>query len=330
VKPDPIQEEDPMRLNNRQIFSWSVLLSAIAAIALLAPGNAVARGKLKAVATTSIFGEILQAIGGDHVDVKVLQKPNRDVHFYEPTPSDIMKLFKADLFVHGGLDLEMWRLTLVDAARNRDVFPGGKGDVSAARGIALLEVPRTGFTRQEGDLHIYGNPHYWLDPANLGIIAENIEQGLSRVDPAHAADYERNLAAFQEKLDAAIPRWKAKLAPYAGDKLVAYHNAWPYFARAFSLHIDTFLEPKPNIPPSGSHLQTVVKEMREEKIGTILIEPFQHRPYAEKVASDTGAKVTLVTEFPGGLPHTEGLFTWMDTLTTTVANALGAKTGGAG
>ncbi len=319
-----------MRLNDRQIFPWSVLLSAIVAIALFAPGNAVAGGKVKAVATTSIFGEILLAVGGERVDVKVLQPPNRDVHFYEPRPSDIVKLSKADLFVHGGLDLEMWRSTLVDAARNRDVFPGGPGDVNGARGIELLEVPRTGFTRQEGDVHIYGNPHYWLDPANLGIIAANIAEGLSRADPGHAAEYERNRAAFQEKLEAAIPRWKAKLAPYAGEQVVAYHNSWPYFARAFSLRIDTFLEPKPNVPPSGSHLQTVVERIREEKIAAILVEPFQHRPYAEKVASDTGAKLLLVTEFPGGLQKTEDVFAWMDALTAAVAEALDDRTGGAG
>jgi zinc/manganese transport system substrate-binding protein len=214
----------------------------------------------------------------------------------------------------------------VEAVRNTDFFRGGSREVDCSQGIALLEVPTKGtLSRQFGDVHIYGNPHYYTDPANFGIIAGNIAGKLAQVDPADAADYRKNLAAFQARLNDAMGRWKATLAPYAGRPLVAYHNTWPYFARTFGLKIDTFLEPKPNIPPSASHLEEVIRTMKEEKIHVILIEPFQHRPYAERVASQTGAKVVLVSQTPGGMPNTKGLFAWMDALTSSIADALGSE-----
>jgi len=196
--------------------------------------------------------------------------------------------------------------------------------VDCAQGIALLDVPTGGqLSRAYGDVHLYGNPHYYSDPSNFTIIAGNIAARLAEVDPANAALYQRNLAAFQTRLDGALPKWKAKLAPFAGQPLVAYHNTWPYFARTFGLEIDTFLEPKPNIPPSASHLRDVMNEIREKKMRAILIEPFQHRAYAEQVASETGAKVVLVSQTPGGMPGTDDLFAWMDALTTSIADALG-------
>lgn len=299
-----------------------VLLAAGIFWVLVGAPAAHAGGKLKVVATTSVLGDIVEQVGGDRVEVKALEPPSRDVHFYEPTPSDIVKLSKADLFVHGGLDLELWRGPLVEASGNMKVFPGGKGDVNAARGITLLEVPAGGLSRAQGDVHIYGNPHFWLSPANLGIIAGTVAEKLEANDPEDAAIYRRNLAAFRSKLDAATARWKATLAPFAGKPVTAYHNSWPYFAEAFDLRIDTFLEPKPNIAPSGAHLQKLEAEMKEEGIRAILVEPFNHRPYADQVAAATGAEVCLVSTLPGGVPGTDDVFSWMDHLTETVARAM--------
>lgn len=312
-----------MRLIGKLHATRAVASGVLALLVALAPGTALAAKKIKVVATISVFGDIVREIGGDKVEVTVLDPPTQDVHFYEPKPTDILKLSKADLFVHAGLDLEQWRGPLVEAVRNENFFPGGPRQVDCAQGIALLEAP-TGnqLSRAYGDVHLYGNPHYYNDPSNFGIIAANIAGKLAEVDPSNASEYNRRLSAFRTKLDAALARWKATLAPFAGQPLVAYHNTWPYFARTFGLEIDTFLEPKPNIPPSPSHLQEVMNEIREKKMRVILIEPFQHRPYAEQVASQTGAQVVLVSQTPGGMPGTDDLFAWMDAVTSSIAKAL--------
>lgn len=92
--------------------------------------------------------------------------------------------------------------------------------------------------------------------------------------------------------------------------------------------IDTFLEPKPNIPPSPSHLKKVTAQIRERLIPGILIEPFQHRAYAEQVASEAGTRVVLVSQLPGGTGKRENIFAWMDGLVSSVAACLAEGSAG--
>jgi ABC-type Zn uptake system ZnuABC Zn-binding protein ZnuA len=82
-----------------------------------------------------------------------------------------------------------------------------------------------------GDVHPYGNPHYWTDPSNGKVIARAIAGKLAELDPAGKADYDKNLAAFESKLDAKSKEWDAKMAPYAGTKVVTFHDSWPNFAK---------------------------------------------------------------------------------------------------
>src|SRR5437899_776478 len=112
------------------------------------------------------------------------------------------------------------------------------------------------------------------------------------------------------------------LLPFKGQNVVAYHDSWPYFAHRFGLNIDIFLEPKPGIPPSPSHLVEVIAQMKAQKIKTIIVEPFHDRKIAEKVASATGAKVVDFSQFPGGLPGTDNYVKLIDTLVSRLAAAL--------
>ena len=100
--------------------------------------------------------------------------------------------------------------------------------------------------------------------------------------------------------------------------VVAYHDSWPYFAHRFGFNIDIFLEPKPGIPPSPSHLAEVIAQMKAQKIKAIIVEPFHDRKIAEKVASATGAKVVDFAQFPGRLPDTETYVQLMDALVSRI------------
>ena len=112
------------------------------------------------------------------------------------------------------------------------------------------------------------------------------------------------------------------MLPFKGQNVVAYHDSWPYFAHRFGLNIDIFLEPKPGIPPSPSHLVEVIAQMKAQKIKAIIVEPFHDRKIAEKVASATGAKVVDFSQFPGGLPGTDNYVKLIDTLVSRLAAAL--------
>jgi ABC-type Zn uptake system ZnuABC Zn-binding protein ZnuA len=283
-----------------------------------------ASAKLNVVATTPDFASIASAIGGDEISVTTLAKPTEDPHFVDAKPSFIVKLNRADALIEGGADLEIgWLPALLDQSRNTRLAAGAAGRIACNQGIQLLEVPAT-LDRSKGDIHAAGNPHYLTDPVNAKIVAQRIADAFAGLDAKSAAVYRSNLAKFTSRLDEKIAEWEKLLAPFKGQRVVAYHDSWPYFAHRFDLKIDLFLEPKPGIPPTPVHLAEVITQMRAEHIRAILVEPYQNKRTAQTVAADTGAVALDVSQFPGGVKGTEGGYIeLMDYNIHTVAKALG-------
>ena len=184
-----------------------------------------------------------------------------------------------------------------------------------------MNVP-TNVTRAAGDVHALGNPHFAVDPIIAKAIAAHIAQAFSAVDPPNAAFYAANYKKFEATINAKLQEWGAKLLPFKGQSVVAYHDSWVYFAHRFGLNIDIFLEPKPGIPPSPSHLVEVIQQMKAQHIKAILVEPYHNRKIAEKVAQSTGAKVVDFAQFPGALPNTDTYVKLIDVLVNRLAAAL--------
>jgi ABC-type Zn uptake system ZnuABC Zn-binding protein ZnuA len=251
---------------------------------------------IKVVTTTSDMKSIAEFIGGNKVSVSSIATGYQNPHFVDPKPSYIISLTKANLFVTVGLDLETgWSPQLLSSSRNTKIQKGAAGYVDASEGVNLLQVPTTA-NRAEGDIHIYGNPHYWLDPINGKTIARNIANGLERVDPSNKSFYEANLVAFNNKIDAKLKEWQSKMAPYKGSKIIAYHNEWVYFETRFGLQVVDFMEPKPGIPPTPSQLVKVIKEVTANKIKVIISSPYFTTSSSDVVAKQTGVKeLTLAT-----------------------------------
>src|ERR1700747_829445 len=147
-----------------------------------------------------------------------------------------------------------------------------------------MNVP-TNMTRAAGDVHALGNPHFTVDPIIAKAIAQHIAQSFSALDSVNAAFYEANYKKFEGSINAKLQQGGAALLPFKGQSVVAYHDSWPYFAHRFGLNIDLFLEPKPGIPPSPSHLTEVIAQMKARKIKAIIVEPFHDRRIAEKVGT---------------------------------------------
>jgi zinc/manganese transport system substrate-binding protein len=253
-------------------------------------------GTIKVVTTTTDMLSIAELIGGNKVSVTSIATGYQNPHFVDPKPSYIIGLSNADLFVTVGLDLEIgWSPQLLASSRNTKIQKGSPGYVDASAGITLLQVP-TSVNRAEGDIHIYGNPHYWLDPLNGKIIARNITDGLERVDPSGKSFYESNLKNFDDQIDAKIKDWQSKMAPLKGTKLIAYHNEWVYFETRFGLKIVDFMEPKPGIPPTPSQLVKVINEIKANNIKVIISSPYFTTSSSDVVSKQTGAKeLTLAT-----------------------------------
>lgn len=281
-----------------------------------------AQGKINAVATLPDFGAVARQIGGDNVDVTVLAKPTEDPHFVDARPSFVVKMRQADVLIDGGAELEIgWLPPLLQNARNPRIDVGQPGRVQASQGIRLMEVPEQ-LTRAAGDVHAMGNPHFMIDPIIAKAVAAHMATAFSAVDPPHAAAYQSNEKSFENTINAKLQEWGSKLLPYKGQSLVAYHDSWPYFAHRFGFNINVFLEPKPGIPPSPSHLAEVIAQMKAQKIKAIIVEPYHDKKIAEKVAESTGAKVVNFCQFPGGLPNTDTYIALIDVLVNNLVAAL--------
>ena len=192
----------------------SVLLSLTL---LFGFADAVEAKKLKVVTTLSDFASLAATIGGERVEAESIAKGYQDPHFVEPKPSFILKLHAADVLIVAGLELEIGYLPpLLDQARNEKIRPTGPGYLDASVGCEILERPTAAVTRAMGDVHPYGNPHYWLDPQNGRVVARAIAAKLAALDPAGADVFQKNLTAFEARLAEAEKRWQEKLGAVRG------------------------------------------------------------------------------------------------------------------
>ncbi|MBI3462683.1 MAG: zinc ABC transporter substrate-binding protein [Planctomycetes bacterium] len=281
-----------MRRAGQGLLVW-LALAAVAASAW------AGEKPLQVVATLSTFADLARTIGGPHINVSAIASPKFNPHFIEPKPSDVLKVKRADLFIHAGLDLEAWRPPLLDAAGNLEVMFGGDRQLDLSQDILLLEVPTKPVSRAQGDIHLYGNPHYWVDPENARIMARHIAEKLSAVDPVHAQDYQRNLQEFLQRLEARITQWRSELAAVKGQELVGYHNEWPYLMRFAGLKMEQFLEPKPGIPPTPKQVEFIDQYVQSHGIRALVISTYFPMGTAEAVARQTGVHVVTLAQNVG-------------------------------
>jgi zinc/manganese transport system substrate-binding protein len=255
-----------------------------------------ARASTRVVATLPDLAALAREIAGDDASVECIGKPNEDPHFVQAKPSYIVTLNRADLLIENGLDLEIgWLPALVDQTRNAKIRVGAPGRVVAAVGVPLVEIPTEAVTRAMGDVHPGGNPHFSIDPERAKIVAKNIYDGLVRVAPDKAADFQANLDKLLARIDASEAACVQTMAPYRGTKVVTYHKSLTYFCQRFGLEEVDTVEPKPGIPPSPSHVADLIGEIKRDGVKLILMEPWHERRTPDLIAQQTGAKVV---EFP--------------------------------
>jgi len=302
----------------------TILLASLALAAALPATAAV-----QVVTSIQDFASITESVGGKRVEAFSLSRGYQDPHFVDAKPSFILKLSRADLLIVAGLELEIGYLPpLLEQSRNEKIRPGAPGYLDASIGCDILERPSGTVTRAMGDVHPFGNPHYWLDPVNGRTIARAIAAKLSALDPAGAAEYRANLAAFESKLAEAEKRWDAMLGPYAGTEVVTYHNSWPNFLKRFHLTAAGYIEPKPGIPPSPAHTVELVNMVREKKIAVILMEPYFDEKTPKSISEQTGARLLRFIPSVGGSPEAKDYIGLFDYDVKLLADALAARKGG--
>jgi len=258
-----------------------------------------AQAKIKVITSITPLRSLVESVGGDLVTVRSIGRGSEDPHFVEVRPSFIMAITDAQLYVEVGMSLDIWARPLIENARNDKIVI-----VDASKGIHILGVPTQRVSPLMGDVHPQGNPHYWMDPDNVPPMVRNILSGLVKIDPAHEATYKKNAEQFLSQLKAKTQEWTDELKPFKGTKILTYHESWEYFADRFGFDIEGEEEPKPGIPPSGSHTQDLIQMMKQNNVHVIFQENYYSTSTSDMIASKTGAKVLILPELCDGEPGT--------------------------
>jgi zinc/manganese transport system substrate-binding protein len=241
---------------------------------------------IKIAAALPDLGSIASYIGGDKVEVFSIAKNNSNPHFVEVLPSYMIKVSRAAMYLKCGLALDQWSDEIIDGSRNDRLVV-----VDCSNGVPVLQKPTGRVDASLGDVHPEGNPHYWLDPANGIIVANNILAGLKRVDPSNSDYYDANFENFKIEIEKRIADWQSKMSKLSGQKMIGYHSSWVYFSNAFNLPIAGYVEPLPGIPPTGKHLANLVSLIKRDNISLLIQEPYFPDEAPLFLARQTGIKV---------------------------------------
>jgi len=301
----------------------------ITAVTLVALAAAPARADLKVATSLTDLASVAQFVGGKHVTAESLCRGYEDPHFVPAKPSLMKEIQHADVYVSVGLELDAgWLPLVLPGSRNPKIQPGAKGFVDASEGVQVLEKPNGTVSRAQGDVHPLGNPHYYLDPKALEVVADHLARVFSELDPPNAADYAANAKQFDERMQTSLAKWEKQMEPYKGTSIVTYHKNFIYFIDRFGLKEFGNVEPKPGIPPTPRHIAEEADAMKASNVKVVVYGPYYKADASQELAKRAdGVAVEVATE-AGGLPGTDDVFSKFDVLVNSMAAALAGKTGG--
>jgi len=263
---------------------WAVLGAALLAVCLLLTGcgGAPAAQTQKAGdgtfhIVTSFYPMYIDVInltdGVEGVTVTNMTKPQTGcLHDYQLTTEDMKTLEKADAFVVNGAGMESFLDKVIKMQEGMTV-------IDASRGIDLME--------EDGE----ANPHVWLSITKDIEQVKNIRDQLKAADPAHADQYEANAETYLAKLEALKTEMHATLDDVPHKDIVTFHEAFPYFAEEFGLHILGVIEREPGADPTPAELETTIEQVKELPVKVLFAEPQYSPAAAETIARETGAKL---------------------------------------
>ncbi|GIU12398.1 zinc ABC transporter substrate-binding protein [Shewanella sp. MBTL60-007] len=307
-----------MRTNSKQLLSKS--LKALTLTLALGTVNSAVAG-LNIFACEPEYAALAKELAPD-AKIYSATTAMQDPHQVQARPSLIAKMRQADLAICAGADLEVgWLPMLQMKSANAKVRSTDQGLFFAAEQIDTLDQ-LTSVDRSMGDVHAKGNPHLHFDPNRLLDVATALTGKLVQLDPDNKAQYQSSLASFSERWQAAIPKWEAKAKPLEGSKVIAYHSSFKYLFNWLGLEQVADLEPKPGIPPSSSHLASLLNRAKQGDILAIVIASYQSERGADWLAERSDLPVLVLPMSVGGNEQSVDLFTLYD---SAIALLLSAK-----
>ena len=266
-----------------------------------------AEAKFKVVTTFTVIQDIAQNVAGDAATVESITKPGAEIHEYEPTPKDIVKAQSADLILWNGLNLERWFERFFQNIKDKPA-------VVVTEGVTPLSI-------YEGPYKDAPNPHAWMSPSNALIYVENIKNALVKYDPQNADAYQKNAAAYAEKIKQLDKPLREKLSKIPADQrwLVTSEGAFSYLAKDYDLK-EGYLWPI-NAEQQGTPQQVrkLIDLVKKNHIPVVFSESTVSAKPAQQVAKESGAKY-------GGVLYVDSLSaadgpvpTYIDLLNVTVS-----------
>ena len=255
-------------------------------------------GKIKVVATTSIIGDVVDNIADDLIDLTVLMPAGTDPHSFEPSPRQIAALSDADIVFVNGFDLEETLMPVLDSAATPDKI------IAVSDGVDPILFAGKDADAGEGGQR--SDPHVWMDPNNVIIWTQNIEDALSKADPDHEDAYHRNAEAYREQLQE-LDEWiQAQITPLLPLKVVTDHKVFGYFARRYGIEQVGAIVPgySAMAQPSAQEIAQLEDAIQQLGVKAILVGNTVNPSLAKRVAEDTG--VQLIPIYTGSLSGPDG------------------------
>jgi zinc/manganese transport system substrate-binding protein len=332
-------------------------LVPVVILVLMLASSSLVQGQLRVVTTQETLKSLVEEIGGERVKAESITSGAQNPHYIEAKPSFMSKARRADLWVRVGMSMEIgYEPLILRGARNGDIQVGNKGHLDLSRNVTKREVHTGHVDRSMGDVHPEGNPHYWLDPHNARIMARDIFNKLSELDPQGRSHYQERLIAFLKRLDIAMfgnavveqiggeeawhlledgtlpgelkqqgikaGGWYQRMQALAGRELITYHKSWGYFTSRFGLVVADQLEPKPGIPPGPQHVFKLLQTVKSSKIKVIIMEPYYNRRHADSLAEKADIKVLVVPNSVGGNANCKNYIDTIENVVSELEKAL--------
>ena len=350
-------------VKNIMCVGWTGLVFSV----LLGLAVEAAASETRVVATLAIYRDITKEILGEGGSVEAIAAARQDAHFVQPKPSYAVMLQRANLLVSTGLDLEMWLPAVIDKSRNPRIREGEIGYVSVATGVPMLQVATNpsraaGDIHLFGNPHIHTDPlRIVIIAENIKIGLQRVDPDHGADYEARYQDFKKRiherlfgaelvrlaggdkLAALAmkhrlrsfldqtklagESLTSRLGGWLRRAECLRGKRIVAYHLNWIYFLDRFGLEVASYVERRPGIPPSASHVAELVSLIRREKIPVLWVADYFDERVPKLVAERTGATFAYVPLYTGEGDSSRDYFTlvdtWIDTMTSAIAECKG-------
>lgn len=281
-----------------QSFVAAVIAAVIVAAAAGPPAHASAgeRGRIKTFVSILPQEYLVERIGGDHVEVRVLVDEGQEPHTFEPTPAQMAALAQSDVYFTIGVPFETALLSRV-----RNLFPH-LSITDTLRGVRLryFGEEHEADAHLLPDAHAHGgrapDPHAWLDPGRVKIMAGNIALCLKTLDPGHSGEFERNLERLGQDLDRADAQIARILEPLKGRRIYVFHPAFGYFCEAYGLE-QIALETEGK-EPGARQLARIIEKARDEGVKVVFVQSQFSEKAARAVAESIGGVVVPINPLP--------------------------------